>query len=287
MSSETIAILGAGLIGAGMAEAARSRGLDVAVWNRTRAKADALAPLGVRPCATIDEAVRGASRVHVAVADDAAVDAILSTAVPALGEGCVVLDHTTASPAGTAARAARAAREGWAFLHAPVFMSPAMAKAAKGMILCAGPTATYERVKDALAAMTGDVWYLGERPDLAAAYKLFGNAMIITVVGGLADVFAMASTLGVPPEAAHQLFSRFKPATTIDLRGAKMAVGDYTPAFELTMARKDVRLMLEAAGDAPMAVLPAIAARMDELIRRGDGGLDLAALSRDSIPPKS
>jgi 3-hydroxyisobutyrate dehydrogenase-like beta-hydroxyacid dehydrogenase len=281
---ETIAILGAGLIGAGMAETARRRGLDVAVWNRTPAKAEALAPLGVRACGTIEEAVRGAARVHLAVSDDAAVDAILSTAVPALAADAVVIDHTTASPKGTAERAARAAREGWSFLHAPVFMSPAMARAGKGMILCAGPTATYERVKDSIAAMTGDVWYLGERPDLAAAYKLFGNAMIITIVGGLADVFAMASSMGVPPEAAHELFSRFKPGGTIDLRGAKMAAGDYAASFELTMARKDVRLMVDAAGDLPMAVLPAIAARMDELIRRGEGAADLSVLSLDAVP---
>ena len=284
---DTIAFLGAGLIGSGMVRAARARGLDVVVWNRTAAKADALAEVGARPAPTIEAAVRGAARVHVVLSDDAAVDAVLAAATPALAAGALVIDHSTASPRGTLTRATRAADAGVAFFHAPVFMSPPMAAAAKGLIVCSGPETIYERAREALAAMTGDVWYLGARPDLAACYKLFGNAMILTIVGGLADVFAIAKAQGVPPEVAHQLFARFKPAATIDARGAKMAVGDYAPSFELAMAQKDVRLMLDAAGDVPLAVLPALSARMAALIAAGDGGADVAVLARDAVPPRA
>ena len=58
-----------------------------------------------------------------------------------------------------------------------------------------------------------------------------------------------------------------------------MSKGDYRAAFELTMARKDVRLMIESAAGRPLAVLPAIAERMDGLIARGFGGDDLAVCS--------
>ena len=61
-----------------------------------------------------------------------------------------------------------------------------------------------------------------------------------------------------------------------------MAAGDFTPSFELAMARKDVRLMLETAGDRPLAALPGIASRMDALIEQGHGGDDLAVLGRDA-----
>ena len=50
--------------------------------------------------------------------------------------------------------------------------------------------------------MTGDVWYLGDRGDLAAAYKLFGNSMLFAINAGLTDVLAMAKNLGVPAEDA-------------------------------------------------------------------------------------
>src|ERR671910_872921 len=71
--------------------------------------------------------------------------------------------------AGAAARAARMAEAGRAFLHAPVFMSPGMARAGKGIMLACGPQDVFARVDAALATMTGDLWYLGAEPHRAAA----------------------------------------------------------------------------------------------------------------------
>jgi 3-hydroxyisobutyrate dehydrogenase-like beta-hydroxyacid dehydrogenase len=132
--------------------------------------------------------------------------------------------------------------------------------------------------------MTGKLSYLGERRDLAAAHKLFGNAMIITITAGLADVFTLASALGIEAPAAHGLFNEFNPAGVIAYRGLAMSRGDYRAAFELTMARKDLRLMIDSAAGRPLAALPAVAERMDALIGRGLGGEDLGVLSVDAVP---
>jgi 3-hydroxyisobutyrate dehydrogenase len=59
-----------------------------------------------------------------------------------------------------------------------------------------------------------------------------------------------------------------------------MIAGDFSPTFELAMARKDVRLMMETAGRLPLATLPGIAARMDALIADGRGADDLAVMGR-------
>jgi 3-hydroxyisobutyrate dehydrogenase-like beta-hydroxyacid dehydrogenase len=134
--------------------------------------------------------------------------------------------------------------------------------------------------------MAREVWWIGERPDLAAAYKLFGNAMILTIVGGLSDVFAMAHQLGIAPAEAHGLFNKFKPSFTIELRGARMSRGEFDPAaFTMTMARKDLRLMLEAAGDDALSVLPSLAERMDRLLARGLGDKDVGAMAIDAHRP--
>ena len=108
-----------------------------------------------------------------------------------------------------------------------------MARAAKGLMLVSGAAATFEAVQPALATMTADVWYLGERPDLGAAYKLFGNAMLMTIVTGLADVLAMAGGLDIPALEAMKLFDRFQPGVAIPMRGDKMARRDYSAMFEL------------------------------------------------------
>ncbi len=279
----SIAFLGTGLMGAALAEAAVKRGDRVTAWNRSATKAKALEPLGVRAADTVAGAVAGAERVHLVLADDAVVDAVLEAAGDSLGRALVV-DHSTTAPSATAARAKRLAGRGVAFLHAPVFMTPKMCREAGGMMLAAGPRATFERAEPALRAMTGRLDYLGERPDLAAAHKLFGNAMIMALCGGLADVYAMASALGIEATDAHALFAKFNPTGVLTYRGAAMAKGDYAPTFELTMARKDLRLMLETAPGRDLPVLSAVAARADALIARGFGADDLGVLAVDAVP---
>jgi len=276
---ETVAVLGTGLIGRAMAERMLEAGHAVRVWNRTASKAEPLGALGATVCATPAEAAEGAARVHVIVKDDEAVEAVLG----ALGAtDALVIDHTTASPAGTAARVARLTAAGQAYLHAPIFMSPANARAGRGVILASGAPELFARAEAALSAMTGRVTWLGERPDRAAAFKLFGNATIIGLIGALSDVFTLADALGVDATDALGLYDVFDPSLVLKYRGRAMAERDFAASFELAMARKDVRLMLEAAEGRSLAVLPALAERMDALLARGLGASDLGVLAVDA-----
>jgi 3-hydroxyisobutyrate dehydrogenase-like beta-hydroxyacid dehydrogenase len=191
-----------------------------------------------------------------------------------------VIDHSTTLPAATRARLQRAAARGLRFLHAPVFMSPQMCRDCVGLMVVSGPQPVLDSVRPALEKMTGEVWHAGEREDLAAAYKIFGNAMLFTITAGLVDVMAMARAVGVPAADAAALFSKFKVGSVVPSRAQKIAQQDYTATFELTMARKDIRLMLDSAAGEPLVVLPAIAERMDRAIRDGHGDEDLGALAR-------
>ncbi len=278
-----IAFLGTGLLGAALAEAAAKRGDTVSAWNRTFEKARALVPLGIKAAATPAEAVQGATRVHLVLKDDAVVDDVIAAARPMLAPGAILLDHTTTQPALTAARAARLAEQGLAYLHCPVFMGPPAARNAQGSMMVAGPRALFDRVQTELAVMTTRLEYMGERADLAAVNKLFGNAMIIGVSAMMADILTMAQASGVDPQSAVKLLGMLDLNAMVAGRGGNMAKGNFAASFELTMARKDVRLMLETAGDRPLAALPAIAARMDQLIAQGHGALDASALGIDAV----
>ena len=279
----TIAFLGTGLLGAAFAEAAAKRGDTVSVWNRSPDKALALVPFGVKAAATPAEAEQGATRVHLVLRDDAVVDAVIAAARPMLAPNAVLLDHTTTLPELTAARATRLAEQGIAYLHCPVFMGPPAARSAQGSMMVAGPRALFERVQVELGAMTTRLEYMGERADLAAVNKLFGNAMIIGVSALMADILTMAQASGVDPQSAVKLLGMLDLNAMVAGRGANMARGNFAASFELTMARKDVHLMLETAGDRPLAALPAIAARMDQLIAQGHGALDASALGIDAV----
>jgi 3-hydroxyisobutyrate dehydrogenase-like beta-hydroxyacid dehydrogenase len=279
-----IAFLGTGLLGGAFAEAAAKRGDSVTGWNRSADKVLALAQFGVKAASTPAEAVRGAARVHLVLKDDAVVEEVIAAARPGLSADAILIDHTTTLPALTAKRADKFRAEGLKYLHCPVFMAPLHARNAQGSMMAAGPKALFESVKADLAKMTGRLEYLGERPDLAAANKLMGNALIIGLSATMADVLTLAQASGIAGEDAIKLLGMLDLNAMVAGRGRNMAKGSFTASFELTMARKDVRLMLETSGSRPMAALPAIAARMDQLIAAGYGAEDASVLAIDAVP---
>jgi 3-hydroxyisobutyrate dehydrogenase len=278
-----VAFLGTGLLGSAMVESMLRHGEAVTVWNRTEAKARALEQYGAKVAGSRQDAVAGADRIHMTLPDDAVVNDILDGIATRIDPHAIVVDHSTTSPPGAQDRIERWKNAGRKFLHAPVFMSPQMARDSVGIMMVSGPQTVFDAVREPLAKMTGDVWYLGEQGHLAAAYKLFGNSMLFVIAGGIADVFAMAKGVGIAPVDALAVFSKFQPGGIIKARGEKMARGDFNATFELTMARKDLRLMLEAAGRQPMTVLPALAARMDQAIAEGHGRDDLGAIAAEVV----
>ncbi|MBK6601200.1 MAG: NAD(P)-dependent oxidoreductase [Betaproteobacteria bacterium] len=278
-----IAFLGTGLLGSAFAEAAAKRGDAVTAWNRSPDKVAALARFGVKAAATPADAVRGASRVHLVLKEDAVVDEVVAAALPGLSADAVLIDHSTTLPRLTAARAERLQAHGVRYLHCPVFMGPAAARSAQGLMVAAGPRALFETVEAELSRMTGQLAYMGERADLAAVDKLLGNAMIIGIWAVMADVLTLARASGVDAGDAIKLLGMIDLDAMVARRGASMAKGDFSPSFELAMARKDVRLMLEVAGDQPLAALPAVAARMDRLIAAGHGAMDASVMAVDAM----
>ena len=278
-----IAFLGTGLLGGALAEAAAKRGDKVAAWNRTIDKARALEQFGVRVANTPADAVRGAARVHLILKDDQVVEDVIAALRPGLDANAIIVDHTTTQPKLTAARATRLNGEGVRYIHCPVFIGPAAAREAKGTILSSGPRALFDAIQPALAKMAERVEYFGERPDFAAVIKLSGNAVIIGLSGIVADVLAIGDGAGFTPDETMKVFGLLNVPAMLAGRGRHMAAGNFTPSFELTMARKDVRLMLETAVDHPTPVLSAIADRMDELIDAGRGADDLAVIGVDSV----
>ncbi len=276
-----IAVLGTGLLGSAFVEALLKKGGDeVVVWNRTASKAEPLVALGAHAADTPADAVRGADRVHLVLLDDDSVDEAIAAFRDALGSDVVIVDHTTNQPHRTAARAATLDAQGLHYLHAPVMMGPGAARTKTGMMLVAGPNARVARVREALAGMTGELWHVGERAELAAVYKLFGNAATLSVVGIVADIMRMADAADVEREGVMQMLAKVQLNGPVNTRGRMMVTDQFDPQFTLDVARKDVRLMRETAGDESTPLLDALANRMDHLIINGLGGADLAVLGK-------
>jgi len=278
----TIAFLGTGLMGTGFIRRARANGLTVRAWNRSAAKAQALAAndAGITACATVAEAVRGAERIHLSLGDDASVDAVLEPLAGALPAGAWVVDHTTTAVRPTAERVARWDARGVCYVHAPVFMAPANCAEGTGWMLISGDPARHQALQPALKAMTGSLVYLGPQPERAAAFKLFGNLTLLGILGVLGAVGRLAAAVGIDIKDAFSLFEHFNPGQTLPVRAKRISSGQFDqPSFEMSMARKDLRLMIEEAarGGQALVMVPALAKLLDEGIARGEGHLDVAA----------
>jgi 3-hydroxyisobutyrate dehydrogenase len=279
-----IAFFGTGLLGGNFVRALRRRGEEVQVWNRTVAKARALESEGARAFDSPADAARGAERIHLTLSDDAAVDEVLARAEVQPGQ--VIVDHTTTSASGTAARAERWAGRGIGFLHAPMFMGPQNALESTGLMLSSGDRARFDSLAPELAKMTGKLIWLGPAPERAAGMKLLGNLFLMCMTSGLAEMLTLAKALGIPANEAASLFDHFNPGLSIPARLQRMLAANFSqPSWELAMARKDARLMLEEAerNQVPLAVLPAIAREMDRFIARGHGGDDWVVIAKDAL----
>ena len=280
-STDMIAHLGTGLMGAAFVRAARARGEDVTVWNRSEAKAQALEAYGAVVKLDPADAVRGATRIHLTLSDDDAVDSVLEPLAERLDPQTVIIDHTTTAPTPTAERYARWSRRGIFFAHVPMFMGPKNALEQSGLMLVSGPEERVTKIRGFIEPMTGKLIHVGTGDERAAAFKLFGNTMLVFVVSGLADMYKFARSLGIEPTDAHALFSDFKITGAVDVRGKNMAEGNFMPAWELFMARKDVRLMLEegALHGVHFNTLPQIADFFDAAIAAGHGASDVGAVA--------
>lgn len=278
------AFLGMGLLGSNFVTAMLEKGDKVNIWNRSPEKAAALEPLGAQAFATPARAVQGAAVVHVTLKDDQSVDEVLAASETGLLPGAIIIDHTTTTKDGAIARTKNWKDKGFTYLHAPVFMGPANARDSSGYMLVSGDQAVIEQVKPLLEKMTGQLVNLGPEEGKAAAMKLVGNCFLVAFTAGLRDTFALASSMGQDARDISGLFDIWNPAQMLPVRIRRMSGGDYSkPSWELDMARKDTQIFIDTVRQSggELAIMPAIAALMDEWIAKGFGRSDWNVIAKD------
>ncbi|NBM15578.1 NAD(P)-dependent oxidoreductase [Streptomyces sp. GC420] len=278
----SVAVLGTGIMGAAMARNLTRAGLDVRVWNRTRAKAAPLAADGARVAGTPAEAVDGADVVLTVLYDGAATFAVMREAAPGLRPGAVWLQSTTAGLDALAAMNDFAGTHRLLFVDAPVLGTRAPAEAGQLTVLAAGPPAARPVLAPVLEAVGRLTVWTGEDGGEGAAtrLKLVCNSWVLALTNATAEALSLASGLGVDPQAFLDAVEG-GPLDCGYLRAKSAAIlsGDYTPSFAVSTAVKDARLIVEAGERAGVRLDVAAAgarrlARAEEL---GHGDKDMAA----------
>lgn len=280
------AFLGMGLLGSNFVKALLKKGETVHVWNRTAAKATVLEADGAKAFGTAEEAVRNADIIHLTLKDDATVDEVLETASKGFKEGVVIIDHTTTSAAGAIQRVSAWKEKGFTYVHAPVFMGPPNALESTGYMLVSGDQTVIAKLQDELSKMTGKLLNFGSQDGKAAGIKLTGNLFLLSLTAGLSDALALAKAHGIEAGEILNLFNDWNPGAAVPNRLKKLTEGKFDePSWELNMARKDAGLMISAAETAgvSLAIIPAIAAVMDQWISRGHGNDDWSVIAKDNL----
>jgi 3-hydroxyisobutyrate dehydrogenase len=283
LKQKTLGWVGTGRMGYALATRLLGAGCDVAVYNRTRSKAEPLADLGATVVDTpADLAGRDVVFTMVAGPEDfksvvVGENGLLSGSDTA---PAVIVDSSTVSPEASAEVRAQAEARGVALLAAPVSGNPSVVDAGKLTVVVSGPPGAWQVARPYLELFGAGATYVGEG-DAARLVKICHNLMLGVVAQSLAEITVLAEKGGVSRAAFLEflnksvmgsMFTRYKTPAIVNL--------DFTPTFTPALLYKDFHLGFEAAEEhgVPMPVAAAAQQVVQSLMGFGYEDVDFMAL---------
>ena len=279
----TVGWIGAGRMGFAMAARLARAGTAVAVWNRTRAKAEPLAEYGCTVVDSIAE-LRSCDVVFTMVSTPADLEQVLLAEGGLIADDSelprIVVDCSTVSTESSERMREECTRRGIDFLAAPVSGNGKVVRAGGLSLVVSGPEQSYEEVAPLLRHLGKSVTYVGEG-DVARLVKICHNLMLGVVTQCLAEITVLAEQGGVSRAAFLEflnnsvmgsVFTRYKSPAFVNL--------DFTPTFTPVLLRKDFDLGLAAARqlDVPMPVSALTAQLVQASVSSGRVDEDFAIL---------
>jgi 3-hydroxyisobutyrate dehydrogenase len=277
----TIAVLGTGTMGTGMARSLLREGFDVRVWNRTADKAAPLVTDGAVLATTPAEAVDGAQVVLVVLFDVAAVVDVLRRCAGHIASDAVIVQSSTIGPEGAAAVAQMALDRHWNVLDAPVLGTRAPAETGALVVLASGDKALLPLVQSTFDAIGSRTLWAGDELGLASALKLACNAWVASLTAAAAQSLSLARAAGLDPQL---VLDAMKDGATdspyLQLKGKAMLARNYEVSFALDGVRKDLDLIAAAATatDVTPDLIDALRTVFGAAANGGHGDDDMAAV---------
>jgi 3-hydroxyisobutyrate dehydrogenase-like beta-hydroxyacid dehydrogenase len=243
-TQQSLGWIGAGRMGYAMAERLAKGGCDIAVWNRTKAKADPLAKHGAKVVNQLEAlSTKDILFVMVSTYDD--VKEVVGK-VLAKGKPKMIVECSSISLEGSAELRKFLSSKNVAYLAAPVSGNAKVIKAGKLTFVVSGPKAAYEKAKPYLDMMGVGSSYVGEG-ELARIAKICHNVMLGVVIQNLCEITVLAQKAGMPRHAfldflnksvMGSMFTRYKAPALVNL--------DFHVTFTPKLLRKDLDLGLDA-----------------------------------------
>jgi 3-hydroxyisobutyrate dehydrogenase len=244
-----VAFAGLGVMGFPMAGHLAKAGHEMAVFNRSPEKAARWVEAhGGRAGGTVADAAKDAEIFILCVGNDDDVRQVVTEALPVLAAGAVVVDHTTTSAVVARDMAALAAKDGRAFVDAPVSGGQAGAENGQLTIMCGGTKDAFAKSEPVIAAYAKATKLMGASGSGQLA-KMVNQICIAGVVQGLAEGLHFAKRAGLDPQLVYDAISKGAAQSwQMDNRWKTMTEGKFDFGFAVDWMRKDLGLVLDEAG---------------------------------------
>lgn len=278
-----VAMVGLGAMGEGMARNLAKAGFLTAVYNRTAAKAEALAnALAVRAYPTLETLAADMDVVFLCVSADSDVLAVVSALAAHLKSGAVVVDMSTVSSATAQQAAAILAARQVAFLDAPVSGGVEGAKNGTLSMMVGGEAAIVGRVRPLLESMSAQIIHLGAT-GAGQATKAVNQVLCAGINQAVTEALAFAQAQQLPMELVIDAVAGGAAGNWfLDHRGKTMVSGSFAPGFKLALHHKDLKICQAMAAMAGVEIPLAAMTVLDYkgLMAAGHGDEDISALYR-------
>jgi 3-hydroxyisobutyrate dehydrogenase len=278
-----IGMIGLGAMGSHMARNLHRGGALAGVWNRTAAKADALAAeLGVTAFAAAADLARRCDCIVLCVSADGDLRAVAQALMPGLQPPSLVIDCSTVSATTARDLHAQFAARGAAFLDCPVSGGVEGARLGTLAIMAGGDAPAFARAQPVLALLGKTVTHFGAAGAGQAA-KATNQIMCAGIIQVVAEAMAFAKAEGLPLDALIDTLGKGAGSSWYFVNRAPfMARGEYPAGFRVRLHDKDLRICREMAA-ARGAKLPAVETTLalyEALIAQGFGDEDISAVFR-------
>jgi 3-hydroxyisobutyrate dehydrogenase-like beta-hydroxyacid dehydrogenase len=276
--------IGLGQMGSAIAANLLNAGHDVTVYNRTRAKAEALRAQGAKIAERPADACRG-DVVFTMLADDAAVESVVfgdAGVLANLAKGAVHISSSTISVALSKRLAAAHREAGQCYVAAPVFGRPEAAAAAKLFVVAAGEPDAVRTAMPLFDAIAQRTFVVSDEAEAANLVKLSGNFLIAAVIESLGEAMALVGKAGIDKHVYLDILtSTLFGAPIYKTYGSLIADAKFSPpGFAAPLGLKDVKLALAAGDDlrVPLPLASLLRDRFLTLLANGGDTLDWSAV---------
>ena len=277
-----VGFIGLGLMGSRMASNLLAKEFEVIAYNRTRARAEALAPKGAVVADTPREVAEKAHVICTCVADPKAMEAVFfgpNGIRAGLQKGTAMVDFSTISPELTRKLEAECIERGAGFLEAPVTGSKLGAEHGTLVLMCGGPRTVFDEVEPVLSAVGKKAIHVGD-VGAAAQVKLIGNMLIAHMLEGLHEGAALAAKSGIPLSKVLEVVQSSGYSSPYwDFKARALESRDFSTHFAIDLMHKDLTLALQTGLDlgVPMPGTAAIREVYSLARVQGYGDKDISA----------